>query len=511
MKKTLTLFLSVYCISISSQVVEIQKGQEFENPEKRWIDRFLDPGPSMFYTLRTNSSSYLKDLLITGFNSENAGVEFEQTVNFEFGEYYLGAYHKNGKILIFSGYHKKEQKISGLVLREFDDKNGKPLSDAKVINEHNHHTEPGTTTIDFDFSPDEKKTLVLFSRSLDDKLIEVKAKIYNTHNFSVIGERVVNRSYQKSAIDFQKYTVNNEGSFIYVFTYQNEKTEVCYAMAVQSGITQPAVIKIPGEKVTISNYDISLSGNKILMPVEFLPGVSRDRDNISADSVGFGLIVIDIPSLKVQSENFDFLNGEEKAKLDYKIKNPLYRRKGTDHRNKYFVPYKTIVSSDGVYCLWLHHHAFILSNSGSEKTYNYSREMIVMKYSADHKLQWSRIVPRYVLGSGSELRYYVNYAFANKLHLFYLEHPYNLEDFPDVNHQLGAKEYQFVDPDRSTAVPVMVTIEPTGTMTRIALGENKIFSFAFDYSRTILTEKKKIIVLPDGLPRKKERVDLLKF
>ena len=432
-------------------------------------------------------------------------------MTFEFGEYYFGAYHKSGKILVFSGYYKEEQKVSGLVLREFDDKTGKPLSEAKVINEHDYNNEPGTTNIDFDFSPDEKKALVLFSRSVDDKLVEVKAKIYNTHNFSVIGERVVNSSYQKSAIAFQKYTVNNEGSFIYIFAYQNERTEACYALAVQSGITQPAIIKIPAENITISNYDISLSGNKLLMPVEFLPGAGRDRDDITADSVGFGLITIDIPSLKVQSENFDFLKGEEKAKMDYKIKNPLYKRKDTDFRNKYFVPYQTITTSDGVYCIWLHRYAFILGNSNSQMTYNYSREIIVMKYNTDHKLQWSRVVPRYMLSTSSGSRYYLNYAFSGKLHLFYFEHQYNLEDFPDINNIMGAREYKSVNPDKSSAVPVMVTIEANGVMNRIPIGESKIFSFAFDYSRTILTEKKKIIVLPDDLPRKKERVDLLKF
>ncbi len=507
------LFLSLFFAFLFGRAQNVQKidGVEYNDPEGRWVSNFLEPGTDLFYGISSTGSNYNSGLAVSAFNIKDGAPVFERKIEFEKNETYLGAFHKNKKLLIFSSIKDKTSEKFYQYLRVYDDKNGEPLEKPIPLVERNYKEEPGFAQIEFIFSPDEKKFLIVVERPYkgNEGVIIARVRLFSSDDFKLIKEVNSFAEHEGSQIARFSYHLNNQGVFIMHFAYLNKKENLVDALAFISDNSKPKILEFPTENYTFISRQIDFVGDKLIFTGECLPGIDQKKSKCPLDSSKFCLLTIDPSNASILSKNFSGFPPDIASKLNYKIKDAYYMEIGFK-TNKLFEHYKTLSLNGNLYTVWLHRYSYTIKSGGAETYNNRSREILVIKYKTDNTMEWMRIIPRYVASHQSPTAMYLNYTTSKNLNFIYFDNSKNLEKFPDIASYKG-EDYGYTDPEKTKSIPVCASLDEKGNLTRSTLAEKADFYFSIDYTNTFVPSGPLLVCYPQSTAKGKYRFVILKF
>jgi len=512
MPKKIIIVLLFFALFSKSQPYTVIKGKEFDVSDKKTSFLVIEADDNSFYMLRRKSNS--EEPVLCRFDIPSASLQYEKKIEMKSEEVIIEAYNRNGKVILLSSIIEKKAHKELFLLRIINTVNGEMMGNVKVLEEiDTKNDNGGYWYFRLYFSPDNKKMMALLSEKTAEGPRKSVAKLYDTDNFKKIWEKQPVETFENSYAYSSDFMTDNDGRFIYLMAYlrAGSSDNIIYAVCLSSANnTTNQFIKVPSDNKTTLNLNLEQLENGLVCTGEFLDGTNTAKEYAKLATTGFFALTIDTKEATTKGQSYDYLSPELQGKLTYKAKNPVYKLKGIKKDNKLFKHFHSFYIDGALYVVKYHGYDYTLSGSNSTMRYHYGREIIVLKYGSDKKLEWMQIIPR----NAVEVEGYGNtnvlqMTGTKELHLVYYDRDKNLQTFPDVNVYDPAK-YKGIMAFSNKTWPVCVTLSKNGTLKREIIkgtGENEVE--LWDLEENAGTKKNNLILSPKFDKKNVATIDIL--
>lgn len=495
-----TLFTGLFVLGSlfnHAQTFKLTKGQEFE-VKGDWANNALEPDSTGFYYFRSIGGYSSSKYVLHKCDLKTAATIYQKDLDLS-GSAYIGGKgyrvkqcNKNGKIMIFSNAIKGKE--NDLLLQEFSSATGEPLGEPSVL-DHLEDTKSymisgAELNYFIEFTPDNKKMMVVTEIKQEKKEQIVLAKLYDLNGNKKIWEKNIVTTYSNSTVSSFDYKVNNEGIFSYLFMYLISRDYVDEHVGYGIGISQAdekynKIFALPSEGITIYSPKLNVINGEFVCSGQFFDQKLVYRKSAKKNT-GFFLITFDPLKAEIKTKSFDILNTDLDTKLDYK----WMRDECETSDCKRYEHYKTLMFNNCFYQINVHH------------PYESGAEIIVYKYNKSNKLEWMKLIPRVAT------KYFgVSYLVTDKLNFIYREHPQNLEALnADDYNQKTYKETG----NSKDAVLVFTGIDEKGTVTRkkIPTDTERYNPDLYNYDENIIKTLNGVVI-PSEISKSQRRYNIL--
>jgi|GEM_PF-6217349 len=512
-KKLLVVLVFAFLICEGQSSYEIIKGREFDVSDKRKYFWSVEPDENSFYAYRafyTQSEPFL-----CRFDAKTATLQYEKNLGIKDEETILETHNQNGRIYIITVITHKKEKRKLYLLRVIKSDTGEQIGDIKVMEDIDTKKDNGGHRhFNVEFSPDGKKMMTVLDEKNEGEPRTVRAKLFNSASFSKIWEKHPVENLEKSPLYVSDFKVDNDDRFIYQGGYLNRENpdDVIYCICISPG-NNPVThfVKIPSGNKTILNPNLELFDNSLVYTGEFLDGINTSKYDGHLKTTGFFAITVDPKDAVIKGMSFEYLSPELQEKLTYKAKNLVYNTKGVTDDNKLFKHFKSIYIDGRLYVVKYHGYDYTIVNNGSSVSYHYGREIIVLKYNAETKLEKMKIIPRNTVGVERAISdKYTNHLMVTgtkKLHLIFYDRDKNLLQFPDVNNYEPSKYKGIVTFSQKTW-PVYVTLNENGELSREIIKSDYQVEL-WNIETPNVKKSNSLLLAPQSENKNKTRMDLL--
>lgn len=471
MKKIL-LFCLIFSFCAQAQKINVTKSSDFPSGRGLFTYQALDHDSSGFYYVRDKGGYSSSKYVIQKFDFKKSSFIFEKTIDLA-GDAYIGggarfleAFNKNNRILLFT--HASKGKENHLMMQKFSSFTGEEASKPVIIDELKDTKLAfiSDATLDFKitFSPDNKKMLVVSEYKKDEKVQNVKARLYDAVTFEKIWEKEPIKIYENSTVSSFDYHIDNEGTFFYMFVYLRNDDKKTYWNGtitlihenyvhgigiINANSTENKIIAIPSTGITTLEPRLELIKDKLICTGQYFEGEHVVRTLQEINNTGFFLLTIDPAKAELKTKSFVFFNEEIRANLAYKD----IRKKYSGAGNKEYSNFETFLYNNCFY-----HVIERVIDKGYVTSFG--KEIIIYKYDQNHKLEWMKLIQRNTLNELNGLFFLV----TKKINLFYYDSPDNLQAFPEAG-QYDSKKYELVK-DVKSSVMVCASIDDKGSISR---------------------------------------------
>lgn len=477
MKKITTLFLLLsFCAQ--AQKMSVTKGSEIMTSRGGMSDFALDHDSSGFYFVRSKGGYFSNKFIIQKIDPKKSTPVFEKLIDLTGDAYIggagslLGAYNKNGKILVFS--HAVKGKENHLILQKFSSFTGEELTKPVIIDDlkdtQAYIISDALLDFKIQFSPDDKRMLVVSELKKDEKVQKVKAKLFDATSFEKIWEKEPIGIYGNSTVSSFNYCIDNEGTFSYLFSYlrndakksfMNGSTLFTYENQVhgigiiRANSTENKVIAIPSTGITTFEPKLEVANDKLICTGQYFEGEHVYRFDGDISNTGFFLLTIDPVKAELKTKSFAPLTEDIRSKLAYKDMGKKFSEAG----NKVYMNFETVLNNNCFYQI-------IERSVGKDAMNGMGKELIIYKYDQNHQLQWMKLLQRSTMGEWNGM----NYLITKKVNLFYYDSAENLVTYPEAG-VFDPKEYKTTKMSQR-AVLICASIDDKGTITRQQISTN---------------------------------------
>lgn len=453
----------VLAIVANAQSFSIKKGVEFKPVDNSRFDGYIDSDSSGVYLMRNSTVGKGITKIIQKLDAKTLKVLYSTKFELEKGEVVEASYLKNGKIMAFTYLYVKTEQIKYFLLREFNATSGKALGEQKKVASLESDIF-GIMGRNFyaSFSPDGLKMVITSEFKWSGKESHVEAVIYETATFKKIASKEIISAYSNSTISSFNYTLDNKGTFYYLFRYLKDEEEEITGLAlarIPAEETKSEVTPLPFDKLDIQNGTFKFLDNKLVFCGVFKDIVKKkERKQGKVANVGVYSFFIDVNTGEITKKGFDYFSKEVSQKLTYKDglieENPA---------KKYYSFENIFTFNDAVYLIESHSYTISSNNSSS----SYERELIVSKFNSAGNLEWMKIIPKFTANDLNTFNYIIR---NNQVYLFYSEHPKNLEKFTVNDYE--PKKYASIQ-NYNGSVLVCTTFDEKGNLSRKDLFRNQ--------------------------------------
>lgn len=502
-----------FLISQSQTGYDIIRGREFDVSDKKRHFWSIESDEGSFYAYRAFYNQ--TEPILCRFDAKTAAMQYEKDLGIKDEETILETFNKNGRIFIVTVVREKKEKRELFLLRVINSANGDQLGDTKVMETIDTRKDKGGHRyFNLKFSPDGKKMMTLLDEKNEGEPRMVTAKLYNAGNFVKIWEKRPVENFEKSPLYTSDFMVDNENRFICLGTYlrPGSTDDVIFAVCISPGGNPGSqFVKIPAEDKTTINLNLEQPDNGLVCTGEFLSGINASKYEGHLKTTGFFALTIDAKEAAVKGMSYEYLSPELQEKLTYKAKNPLYKMKGVENDNKLFKHFKSLYIDGSLYVVKYHGYDYTVVSNGNSITYHYGREIIVLKYNGETKLEKMRIIPRNTVGvEGFVNDKYTNHLQATgtkNLHLIYYDRDKNLNTFPNVNSYDPAK-YKGIIAFSQMTWPVCVTIDKNGDLSRQIIQPDPAIEL-WNVDNLNIKKSNSILLSPQSESKNMARMDVI--
>ena len=507
MKVYLCALLALCMLFPRAQTISILKGEEFEHSKKLRYSYPVEGDENARYFLECSAPWFDGKCMLYKVALNNAKVSFSIEIIYEKKQEFIAAYNKHGKIMVFTKLLDRKADEMHLLLREFNNKTGAEIGEAKKVSQlslkDERNFERGFT---ISFSPDNSKMLIVAEERGKKTAPEVTARLYDCPGFKNIWEKKAVVVYENSPVYTFNYLVGNDGVFTYLFAFyrSNSEADIGYGVGLISANNfQNRMIRIPDQNRSIYSPVLEFVENTLVCSGEFFEGRGITKKDKEIKDMGFFFVTEDLNSSEVSSQSFNILSDEIKAKLNYHDKNTYYAVSGitaNSYAKKAYRHYQTLRFNGSFYVI--KHHSYILLINGVPTTTN--KEILVMKYNGEKQLEWMRMIPRqtYVMGV---IANQLNLVCTSKLNFLYYEHPKN------QNAGIAAydpKTYKLLTaPDKKSLV--LTSLAESGEVQKQVVPTESTFNIPEEFEKNFSREETRFMGTGDTDSKKMRRYDVI--
>ena len=476
------LFVTTFCI-VNAQNFNIKEGEEFKPDDGALFNYYIGNNTNGIYLQRTSTKGAGITKIFQRIDPVSLKSTYSQGFELDRREESNGTYLVENKILAFTSKYEKKEETKYLLLREYDALTGVAIGEVKQVSVMPCKPKE-LNDVDFSilFSADNSKMAVINKKNRDLEIV-----IYNSKTSAKIATKKVLEAYQNSTLNTFNYRIDNTGNFYYLFYYMKDfdKQIGGFALAVSTLENQKQnVVELPLDKFQIKNGAFEFINNDIVFC-----GLYKDETNLTKPEVGFFSFFIDGKTLEIKRKGFDYFDPHVKEKLTYA--DGLIDK---DPAKKFYSFENIFTFNENVYLI--ESHSYAISGNGYIA---YERELIVSKFNKVGKLEWMKIIPKFTANKLNDFNFIVR---NNKVHLFYAEHPKNMEK--STINEYDPKKYHEIK-NYNGSLLVCTTFDEKGNLSRKEVLKND--GWCYDpISTNIIVDKENGIILK-MINRNSERYD----
>lgn len=365
--------------------------------------------------------------------------------------------------------------------------------------------------VNFYQSPDKTKLLTVTDRPWVDGKQNVEATMYEASTLKKLWDKKLPTDFKNAAMESYYYNVDNAGNLYFLTNYIESENPRVIAMGMGilgSTSDKAKMAALPNKNhVSIENGRAMIAANgKLIFTGLYKQDAPKDENLMQSMSkkekakyeaqlklnkeVGFFSFLVDNATLEVVS-NFKKFPDEVARKLDY-AGGLLTAGAG----NKFYKA-SQLVESNGEFYM-IENHSYTISG---DAVATYEREFIVSKVNKQGSIAWTKIYPKNTVNNLNTFNVLVH---DDNVHLFYLEHPDNLENSTVDNY--NPEKYKDIK-NYNGSVVVALEISPDGSAKRTKVFDNK--GWCYDPQPFNITLKKDNALLLRMLNKGDERFDVV--
>jgi hypothetical protein len=516
-RKTVSLYFCLMLMSASlvsnAQNYTIDKGQEFTPPDASKWGGFAGENDNNVFILRVRTKGRGNRYYVESISKSNRQKQFEVELALEeesgvaLDPAYLDmrVFCANDRIFVFfKGFTRANEPTKYFLKTLYAD--GKQGSMEELLNT--------SEKIDLNFyqSPDKTKILTVAERPWVDGRQNTEATMYEASTFKKIWKKNLPTEFKNSPIESYYYNVDNAGNLYFLLNYIESENPRVFGkgMGILGSKTEKAkIVALPnkthfsmenGKAMIAANGKFVFSGlykldaekdEAAMKSMSKKEKVKYEKELEAKKEVGFFSYVVDNNTFEVIADTKKFPE-DVAQKLDYA---GGLLTKGAAH--KYYTSSKLVESGGEFYMI--ENHKYTISGDGVA---TYEREFIISKINKQGSIAWTKIFPKKTVNNLNTFNVMVN---NDKVYLFYLEHPDNLEESTIENY--NSEKYKEIK-NYNGSVVVALEISSDGSANRKQIFENK--GWCYDPQPfNILLEKNNSLLLR-MINRGEERFDVLK-
>ncbi|MDF2437944.1 MAG: hypothetical protein K0Q95_2320 [Bacteroidota bacterium] len=506
----LIVFSFLFSIFTNAQNYSVDKGQEFTPPDAGKWDKFAGENATNFFMLRVSKKGRGISYFIESFNKANREKKYELEVPIEeeskltVDPKHLQIFCANDNIfLCFYGRKNPDLPLSYFIKTVYSDGRLGALNEILNTNEK--------VDVDFYQSPDKTKLLTIASWPWVDGKQNVEATMFEAATLRKLWNKRLPTDFKNGSMESYYYNVDNTGNVYFLMQYviNKEERQIGMGMGIlgianEKAKMVPLISKNPGQ---IENGRAMIAANgKFIFTGLYKSELQKDESAMASMSrkekaeyekqrtfnkeVGFFSFMVDNNTMEVTSD-FKKFPEEVSKKLDY-AGGLLTSGAG----NKYYKASQLVEANGDFYII--ENHSYTITG---DAVATYEREFIVSKVNKQGSIAWTKVYPKNTINNLNTFNVLVH---DNNVHLFYLEHPDNLEN-STIDSYLPEK-YKDIK-NYNGSVVVALEISSDGSAKRTKIFDNK--GWCYDPQPFNITLKKDNSLLLRMINKGDERFDVI--
>jgi hypothetical protein len=506
----LALFINV---SVFSQQYSIVKGTGFTPPDASKWGGFAGENDDSFFILRIKTRGKGTTYYIESISKKTREKQFEVELPLEkeadvaLDPVYLDMrlFCANQRIFVFfKGQSKSDKNVKYFMKTVFAD--GKLGDMVEILNT--------AEKVDLNFyqSPDKTKILILQDNPWVEQRQMSEAILYEASTFKKVWSKKLPSEYKSSVMESYFYNLDNQGNLYFLFNYLEDADakKIGTGIGVLSDKAEKAkMLPLPNKNnYTIENGRAKVtSDGKLVFTGLYKFSVKKDeqrykelskKERVAYDKeldaqkeIGFFSYYFDKDAFTV-SADFKKFPEEVAKKLEYAGGLLTFGA-----ANKYYSA-SGLVEVQGEFYM-IENHKYTISGDGIA---TYEREFIISKIGKKGQILWTKIYPKSTVNKLNTFNILVK---GDKMYLFYLEHPKNLEN--STVETYNELKYENIG-NYNGSVMVALEVSSDGSAKRDKVFENK--GWCYDPQPfNILLEGENSLLLR-MINKDQERFDVLK-
>ncbi|MCE3280438.1 MAG: hypothetical protein K0S44_2629 [Bacteroidetes bacterium] len=511
--KSILLFIlvSILSLPVFAQNYSIDKGQEFLPPDASRWGGFSGENDKSFFILRVRTRGRGNHYYIESINKATRQKDFEVEMPLE-EESGMPLDPNNTGIRVFCAGEQIFVCFSGTVKDETRYYLKTLYADGKLGPLTELYKSDVKVDLNFYQSPDKTKILSITERPWINERQNVEATMYEAANFKKIWTKNLPIEFKGSPIETYYYNVDNSGNLYFLLNYiESEDPRVIgIGMGILGSKSEKAkIVALPnknhynienGRAMIAANGKFVFTGiykNEIKKDEAAMKGMSNkekvkyQKELVLKKEIGTFSFLVDNNTFEVVTE-FQKFPDDVAAKLAY---GGGLLTEGA--ANKYYVASKLIEAGGDFYLV--ENHKYTITGDGVS---TYEREFIVSKINSKGSIAWTKIFPKNTVNNLNTFNVLVR---GDNVHLFYLEHPANLENSSLETYV--PEKYKEIKNYNGSAV-VALEISSDGSAKRTKIFDNK--GWCYDPQPFNILIEKDNSLLMRMINRDKERFDVIK-